>query len=99
MSHIAYACKFSYSPLSEDDTTPDLDCEKVDFVNIDDVDNCVHWADNRMHLLHIGFLVGIIHGYFVTFNEDKQYYFCSCSNCLINICQVIQLPQLERTAV
>ena len=48
-----------------------------------------------MHHLHIGFFVGIIHGYFVTFNEDKQYYFCSCSNCLINNGQVIELPQLE----
>ena len=95
MSHIAYVCKCFYSPLSEDGTTPDLDYEKVDFVNIDNVDNCIHWADNRMHHLHIGFIVGIIHGYFVTFNADKQYYFCSCRNYLINIGQVIQSPQLE----
>ena len=95
MSHIAYVCNCFYSPLSENYTTADLDYEKVDFINIDNVDNCTHWADNHMHHLHIAFSVGIIHGYFVTFNEYKQYYFCSFSNCLINIGQVIQLPQLE----
>ena len=92
MSHLAYVCNCFYY---DDEYAFDPDHARNYYVCMDNVDNCVFWAKNHMENTYTDHFFGLVKGFYVGFNEEKQYCFCSCSQRLIEVGNYITLPKLD----